>query len=49
MVRDALLAVPDKVAGTIAGIKDEHRVREILMKSISNALRNLSDQFGRKS
>jgi hypothetical protein len=48
MVRDALLAVPDRVASVLAAEKSPNRVRELLTKEITIALRNLSEQFAKR-
>lgn len=48
MVRDALLAVPNRVAPLLAGEQDEDRIRALLGRELATVLKALSDEFGRK-
>ncbi len=48
-VRDALLAIPDNVAAVLAAESNEDAVRELLVREVTNVLRNLSDTFAKRA
>jgi hypothetical protein len=42
VTRDAILAMPDRLAPVLAAETDHHKIRELLIKEFHNALTNLS-------
>lgn len=48
MIRDALLAVPDRVAPVLAGETSEEKIRAHLSRELGAVLKSMSDEFGQK-
>lgn len=48
-VRDAMLAIPDKVAGPIAAATDSAEVYKLLMGEITAALNGMHDEYMQKA
>jgi phage terminase Nu1 subunit (DNA packaging protein) len=47
-VRDAILNVPARISAQLAALQDEREVREVLMRELQDALRELSDAARRE-